>query len=209
LTFTGYTAIIILIHKLVTVNSKNGGYKMNFLCIDIVNSYWYTYNKPYKDPLIDPQWLAKLSAKWNINPLPVPTKSDIEALIELRSCLINMFSRIVNEEKLTEADLQLINGYMKNASFYRQLQVEKDNYSLHNIPVVNSWSWFIAEAATSFARLFSTGTYENLKTCQNPECKWYFIDDSKSRNRKWCDETCSTRMKVRRFRQKQKQENPT
>jgi len=70
---------------------------------------------------------------------------------------------------------------------------------------VRNWSWFMAEVAASFARLCSSEAVRRLKTCQNPECGWFFLDESKSGNRKWCDETCATLMKVRRFRQKQKE----
>ncbi|WP_442913751.1 CGNR zinc finger domain-containing protein [Lacrimispora sp.] len=60
-------------------------------------------------------------------------------------------------------------------------------------------------AAASFSTLISSEAVNHLKTCQNPECGWFFLDESKRENRKWCSDTCATLMKDRRFRERQKE----
>jgi predicted RNA-binding Zn ribbon-like protein len=116
-----------------------------------------------------------------------------------------MLDKISAGNILVKADIDLINNYMIGTSFYRQLQSEEGCYRLYDIPEAHIWSWFMAEVAASLSRLCSSDAVKSLRICQNPKCGWFFVDESKSKNRKWCDDTCATLMKVRRFRQKQKE----
>lgn len=178
---------------------------MDFLCIDFVNSSWYITHKLFADPLKDLAWLRSLADEWNIKSLPAPTEAELLSLIEMRSLFDQLHGKIIRGEKLGKSDIELINNYMIDVGFYRKLQSEKGSYTLSDIPKSHNWKWFMAEVAASFSRLISSEAVNHLKTCQNPECGWYFIDDSKRANRKWCGDTCATLMKVRRFRERQKE----
>jgi predicted RNA-binding Zn ribbon-like protein len=47
------------------------------------------------------------------------------------------------------------------------------------------------------------GTWQQLKACRNPDCRWAFYDRSHSRAGAWCDmATCGNRIKNRRLRQR-------
>ena len=47
------------------------------------------------------------------------------------------------------------------------------------------------------------GTWQRLKACGNPDCRWAFYDRSHSRAGAWCDmATCGNRIKNRRLRQR-------
>jgi len=49
------------------------------------------------------------------------------------------------------------------------------------------------------------GTWDRLKACGNPDCRWAFYDRSHSRAGAWCDmATCGNRIKNRRLRQRQR-----
>ncbi len=40
-----------------------------------------------------------------------------------------------------------------------------------------------------------------LKVCENPQCRWLFLDHSRNRSRQWCEAaSCGNRQRVRRFR---------
>lgn len=177
---------------------------MNILCLEFVNSSWYITHKSLADPLREYGWLIKLADKWGMKSLPTPKEEDLTSLIEMRSQFAILFDKAIRESKLAETDIELINNYMISASFHRQLQSENGTLKLYNIPELYNWSWFMSEVAASFSLLCSSEAINRLKICQNPECGWFFLDESKSENRKWCDDTCATLMKVRRFRQKQK-----
>jgi predicted RNA-binding Zn ribbon-like protein len=49
------------------------------------------------------------------------------------------------------------------------------------------------------------GTWQRLKACGNPDCRWAFYDRSHSQVGAWCDmATCGNRIKNRRLRQRQR-----
>src|SRR6266496_3542434 len=49
------------------------------------------------------------------------------------------------------------------------------------------------------------GTWQRLKACGNPDCRWAFYDRSHSRAGAWCDmATCGNRIKNRRLRHRQR-----
>ena len=177
---------------------------MDILCLEFVNSSWYITHKLFTDPLKDSEWLIKLADKWEIKSLQAPSEYQLSELIEIRSEFAKLLRKTIDEDRLKKEEIEKVNSYMTGAKFYRQLQVDKDTYKLCDIAEAANWSWFMAEVAASFSRFYSSEAASGLKMCQNPDCGWFFVDESKSGNRKWCDDTCATLMKVRRFRQKQK-----
>jgi predicted RNA-binding Zn ribbon-like protein len=49
------------------------------------------------------------------------------------------------------------------------------------------------------------GTWQRLKACGNPDCRWAFYDRSHSRAGAWCNmASCGNRIKNRRLRQRQR-----
>lgn len=47
------------------------------------------------------------------------------------------------------------------------------------------------------------GTWQRLKACASPECRWVFYDRSHSQQGAWCEmKVCGNRAKNRRFRQR-------
>lgn len=176
---------------------------MDFLCLEFANSIWYITHKSFSDPLRDKVWLKGVAEKYGME-LPAPNADELSGLIEMRSLLLRLFDKLLNEKKLSSDDIAQVNDYIAGVCFHRELKNKKGTPMLCEIPEMNDWSWFMAEAAASFAELYTSEEADNLRICQNPDCRWLFIDESKSRNRKWCDDTCSTLMKVRRFRQKEK-----
>jgi predicted RNA-binding Zn ribbon-like protein len=177
---------------------------MNFLCIDFINSSWYINHRLYKDPLLDNELLLKLSEKWGIKPVTSPNKQEVNAIVELRTDLTKLARKLVDKIPLEESDIELINNYMSRTTYNKTLTSNNGSLLLQDMPIYKNWSWFISEVAASFASLLSSSSVTALKVCQNPECGWFFIDTSKSGTKKWCDDTCASLMKVRRFRQKQK-----
>lgn len=146
--------------------------------------------------------MKSLLMKWEISTLSEPDKDTLGKLDELRTFMTVLIERISEGNKLGDSDIDLLNKYMTSQGFFRQLTINRDGLKLKNIPIKEEWSWFISEVAASFIQLYLDDRSKKLKACNNPECKWFFIDESKNSNRKWCDETCASLMKVRRFRQK-------
>jgi predicted RNA-binding Zn ribbon-like protein len=71
-------------------------------------------------------------------------------------------------------------------------------------PLSIDWNWIIAEITASFVELIEYGENNRIKICENPDCKWFFYDETKSRTKRWCDDKCASLMKVRKFRAQKK-----
>jgi predicted RNA-binding Zn ribbon-like protein len=49
----------------------------------------------------------------------------------------------------------------------------------------------------------SDGSWERIKACGNPDCRWAFYDNSKNHSGRWCEmASCGNRMKARAFRER-------
>jgi predicted RNA-binding Zn ribbon-like protein len=72
------------------------------------------------------------------------------------------------------------------------------------------WSWsgmeteaelplWLLSLATS--DLMVSEAVQRVRACDNEECRWLFLDTSRSHTRRWCDmKLCGNRMKARRFK---------
>lgn len=179
---------------------------MDYLCLEFVNSAWYISHKLFADPIQDGNWMLQLAGKWNMNGLNPPTSKELQLLIKQRNEITNLFSKLVNGSSLDPLDLTLLNTYMENIDYKKKLLHKDTIYEFCVTPSKLNWEWFMSEVAASFSAMYSSNYLSLIKICKNPDCGWHFLDESKNHNRKWCDDTCSTLMKVRRFRQKQKKE---
>jgi predicted RNA-binding Zn ribbon-like protein len=55
--------------------------------------------------------------------------------------------------------------------------------------------------AISASELMTSEAVDRVRACDNPECRWLFLDTSKNHTRRWCDmKVCGNRMKARRFK---------
>lgn len=62
----------------------------------------------------------------------------------------------------------------------------------------------IARIVDAALELLTSGRVANIKQCDGPPCGWLFLDESRTRQRRWCSmQDCGNRAKVRRFRQQQ------
>ena len=58
--------------------------------------------------------------------------------------------------------------------------------------------WVLAMSASD---LLTSDAVDRVRECDNPECRWLFLDTSKNHTRRWCDmKLCGNRMKARRFK---------
>jgi predicted RNA-binding Zn ribbon-like protein len=58
--------------------------------------------------------------------------------------------------------------------------------------------WALVMSASD---LLTSHAADRVRACDNPECRWLFLDTSKNHTRRWCDmKLCGNRMKARRFK---------
>ncbi len=178
--------------------------ELKFLCIDFINSQWYKTHELYKDPLKDENWVVEFINKWDLPLDDALDEKQIETLLELRSLLSSAIYDLCDEKPIDPRDLMDINKYMESFRFNQTIKQNGQKYELVVVPSGKTIDRIIYEVMTSFSELVTENELNRIKFCQNPECRWIFYDESKSRTRKWCDNTCASLMKVRKYREKHK-----
>ncbi|WP_020653063.1 CGNR zinc finger domain-containing protein [Massilia niastensis] len=100
-------------------------------------------------------------------------------------------------------DLALLNGLLERAP--RQLLVrEKDGAArLGRRFAGEPHDALLAPVVEAAAHLLTEERFERVKRCENPACTLWFLDRSKSQQRRWCSMAlCGNRHKVSSFRKR-------
>jgi predicted RNA-binding Zn ribbon-like protein len=72
-------------------------------------------------------------------------------------------------------------------------------------PVAPSWHSARAALLWSAADLLTGARRERVRQCDNPECRYLFLDASKAGTRRWCDmSSCGNRAKAHRHYRKRR-----
>jgi hypothetical protein len=62
-------------------------------------------------------------------------------------------------------------------------------------------SMLAAAMLAAVAESVASGTWNRLKVCKDPDCRWAYYDQSRNRSRAWCSmAACGNRAKARAFR---------
>lgn len=175
---------------------------MDVLSIHFINTNWYTTHRDCKDLLEDDAWLKTFQKRWHIETALPPNAEELVRLKALRSFLEEAVHAVLREEKLNQSQIETLNSYLALCPLNRSIEMEDGIYTTAVKPLTKDWNWVLYEIAASFAGLISQQDTKRLKYCENPECQWVFLDESKSRTKRWCCNTCASLIKVRKFREK-------
>jgi predicted RNA-binding Zn ribbon-like protein len=178
---------------------------MDALCLDFINSEFRDFRGRWtRDDLQQPDWLAHFLTKWQLQIASPTSTAPLADLIALRTLLQHMTETLVNGQ-LSSQDQNALNSILLKTPLQRQLIHTTTGYQLALEPQQKNWDWVQAEIAASFAHLLTSHDTRRLKICANPNCRWIFYDDSKSRTRRYCTpDKCANLLKVRRFRARHK-----
>lgn len=173
---------------------------MDFLCLEFINSRWFAQRKPFEDPLEQPEWLTRFCEKWDL-PEPGTDAATLDVLRGLRGLLAEAAAEFHSRRSLSAGLQARLNACLEAAPFSQRLEAaEGGRLRLGLVPCNRDPAWFSACVVRSFALLLTEYAPERLKCCANPECGWFFYDESKNQTRKWCDNACASLLKVRHFR---------
>lgn len=204
-----YDVILNITSAVVTVNISIGGDGMVNLSLDFVNSSWYATHKTYEEILTNVDLLIEFFKKRNIQIDMMPDKDVMSNLLKLRLLLSKAFDDITNNKAIPKDIIIEINTYLTLVHYEREIYEGDGKYKLKLQPIHRDWNWIMSEIVASFIELLSDNDISRVKVCQNPDCRWFFYDETKSHTKRWCDETCGNLMKVRKFRAKQKAIQPS
>jgi len=171
---------------------------MDFLCLDFINSQFES-EAVTGAPLMEQAWLHRFCHKWGL----AEPKKNIEAtLVQIRATLYQAVREYSRTNVIAAEKLSGLNEYLKSVLFYNVIASNDAKYRVLEVPQGSDNALFLYRIVMSFADLVSNYEANRLKICENPDCGWVFFDESKSRTRRWCGNTCASLIKVRRFRKK-------
>jgi predicted RNA-binding Zn ribbon-like protein len=124
----------------------------------------------------------------------------------VRAALRELLDASVEERPPGARDLAEVNRALR-AHYVTYLVPARDGVSLDHRHEGDPVEGALGRLTESIARELTQGRPERLRVCENPECRWVFMDTSHSGRRKWCDmRTCGNRVKVARHRQRRREE---
>ncbi len=177
---------------------------MKELCLDFLNTRWYLTHKLHQEILTDPALLKEFLGTRRLRVDISPSCETMESLLELRTFLAKVLEDYTKESLISCEAIKRINHCLAISACTRAVEQGEHGIRVTIQPLSFDWNWVIAEITTSFVHLIEHGNKERIKICENPDCQWFFYDETKSRTKRWCDDKCASLMKVRKFRAKQK-----
>lgn len=172
---------------------------MNLPCLEFINSQWHDKRHAFSDPLLEQDWLAAFCQRWE---LPFPADAS-DRLMRLRSLLSQAAHEFCASGTLACATLDELNAYLRPVTLHIELAPQTDAFGslLRERLAGEAVNVFACELVRSLARLIGGPGGRKLKCCSNPDCGWFYYDSSRNGTRKWCDNTCASLIKVRKFRE--------
>jgi predicted RNA-binding Zn ribbon-like protein len=176
------------------------------MCIRFINSDspWYEIHRNYKDALLDEGWMRWFLEEHGFPAELAETGLPSRQLAELRSLLSETMDTIIAGNEVPQDGLDKINRYLAASPLIYEVKSEDRQLRLSLLPKKKGWNCVLSQIAASFIRMVSESDSVRFKRCENPDCRSVFYDASKNRTRKWCCNACSSLIKVRRHREKQK-----
>ncbi len=119
--------------------------------------------------------------------------------VELREAIAEILFAGMDGRSPAAASLKTLERSIHAARLQQQLHWKQERLQ---------WDWKENDAelplsllSLNAADLLLTDAVHRVRACDNPECRWLFLDTSKNHTRRWCDmKVCGNRMKARRFK---------
>jgi predicted RNA-binding Zn ribbon-like protein len=131
--------------------------------------------------------------------------ADLRLAREARESIRALIGRNTGTEPLTPDDLAPLEQVLGQAQ--PRLEVTADGRARLG-PALPAWS--LADGLLGLLLIVrdaqADGSWDRLKLCGNPDCRWAFYDRSHSRRGAWCDmASCGNRVKNRNLRARRAQ----
>ncbi len=119
--------------------------------------------------------------------------------LDLRETLYRLFGERIGGGRPHGDDLERLNRALAKAPARTRLQPTEAGFAWRVDRLRPLASDILAAVLWSAADLMVDPRRARVRACANDECRWLFLDDSKSGSRRWCAMTsCGNRAKARR-----------
>lgn len=137
--------------------------------------------------------------RWNYKVGDPDDASGRARLASLRGFVRDILEQYAAGRPLTPSMQRRLDAEINRAPVALHLARESEGYALTIGRSGGAWDVVASDIATSAARLVAERA--SVKVCANPDCSWMFMDETKSRSRRWCNvSVCGSLVNVRRHR---------
>ena len=178
------------------------------LSLAFVNTrYWRGRARP-TETLGDP---GDLVIWWRVETgqeVAEPDAATLRAAIALRECLHRHLAARAQGQSPAVADIAALNAALAEAPTRHVLAWHLDGLAWE-VKAAPSWQTARAALLWSAADLLTGPRRERVRECDNPDCRYLFLDASKAGTRRWCDmSSCGNRAKAHRHYQRRRACDP-
>ncbi|MFF2886162.1 CGNR zinc finger domain-containing protein [Paenibacillus sp. NPDC057967] len=183
---------------------------MDELWTDFANSLWHDWRGDghSEDRLLKPEWQTALLESWELHaPVPIPAE-DMVTIQRFRDRLRQFAIQLSRDTTVTHEMISAVNEKLKQSAATREMRQDDETIRMVWLPQEHTWKSLLSEVAASFAQTLADGQGNRIRICENSNCNWVFLDDTRNRSKRFCDDKmCGNLMKVRRFRERKKSES--
>ena len=127
-----------------------------------------------------------------------PDAATFSAAIALRECLHRHFAARAQQRSPCTTDIAALNAALSTAPVRHALAWDQDGLAW-DVPAAPSWQTARAALLWSAADLLVGPRRARVSECDNPDCRYLFLDASKAGTRRWCEmSSCGNRAKAHR-----------
>jgi predicted RNA-binding Zn ribbon-like protein len=127
--------------------------------------------------------------------------------VALREMIFRICSAVAACQKVSQTDVETLNIAVRRLNACSLVTPGDGNAAWQWLDKSSDAHQLIGKIVRSAVELLTSRDVERLKMCAADDCGWLFIDDSRSRNRRWCEmRTCGSRHKARVYYQRKRAE---
>ena len=168
------------------------------LILNLSNSVWYLDHKN-TEVLEDFHWINENiidSGDLLTSALGPDTLTRLKAL---RNVVVRVF-----EGDKVDAHMDFLNDCLSRSLFFNKITLNEGHPSIEKVSTTSKEDRMISAIIIELIEAIETGLISRIHTCDLSDCQFYFLDQSKNQNKKYCSIKCNNVAKVRRFRDKGK-----
>ena len=182
------------------------------VCLDFVNSRcWRGRDTPTEDLHgiddllawtagtggVDNATVEAFSTRWRAHPRE--GSAAFASAIALRETLFRLFAAVASHEATKPGDLDTLNTALGSAAPRSHMALRDGRFVWSAEAPRPGMAALLSPVLWSASDLLAGARRERVRQCANPQCRWVFLDDSKSGNRRWCSmAACGNRAKAHR-----------
>jgi predicted RNA-binding Zn ribbon-like protein len=137
---------------------------------------------------------------------PAAVDGVVLKILRLRECVRAIFSAVEEGRDFPKSWAAPINEILRLTEGHDELVPKEGRWRLEFVARESGLEWLLAAIARSAAELIVEGAKAPVKRCANRECRLFFYDDSRTRQRRWCSmAVCGNRHKVAAFLKRRQQ----